>query len=207
MREKTYRLYPTWFLWTSPQWRGVLYAAEIKLRVLSDHEGAAELLAPAVAAGEPAAVTLRNEFSTAAEALTWDDSAAEKARFDAVTSAANAGFPPAQYLVGRTFDLGEPALGIEKNTVLAAAWLEKAAVQGHVASMHAHACCLLYGADGYEINEAKGLHYLMQAASQGHGPALHLMSRVFGDGLFGVIKDAAVAEYFLECSDDADFLY
>ena len=108
------------------------------------------------------------------------DPAAEQERFrtalEWLTEAAEAGLVHAQYKLGKIYRDGR---GVEKDALLAAAWLTRAAEQGSdAASSYALGALLLTGGEGLAKDILSALNWLRRSAEDGNQYAQYQLGRL-----------------------------
>ena len=89
----------------------------------------------------------------------------------AYRAAAEYGYAPAQYQLGRCYEFGD---GVELSPSRATVYYRLAAEQGHAASQFNLAVCLING-EGVPVNRAEALEWAKKAAEKGLVPAQKML--------------------------------
>lgn len=104
---------------------------------------------------------------------------------------AKKGYPVAQYYLGRLYANG---FGVERDSLIAASWYEKAALQGFPPAQFSLAEGYREGR-GVRRNPERALELLQAAARQGHADAMHHLCVMLGTG-DGVAEDVEQAYFW-----------
>src|SRR5262245_36587334 len=107
----------------------------------------------------------------------------------------------AQYDLGALYATGDWAG--PKSESQAVKWYTKAAQQGNPEAQYNLASMILLG-EGVPRNTTEGIEWLTRAAEQGNESARRLLAGIYKDGLLGVPKDSAKAQYWDESPAETD---
>ncbi|PFH12117.1 hypothetical protein BCF11_4592 [Collimonas sp. PA-H2] len=124
-------------------------------------KAAEKILRPLVAEKWPEALFLYASFSIAG---TETEEGFERRHLALVTEAAQLGHPPALYLLGVYYDVGDCVV---KDQSVASAWFKKAAEAGYARAMLSHGLDLFHGSNRIVKNREAGLDFIRQACEEG----------------------------------------
>ena len=85
--------------------------------------------------------------------------------------------------------------GITPDDNKAVYWLDKAARQGHIRAQFSLGLMLLAGR-GIPQDNRMGMAWIRRAAESGHPQAAQALAKAYSDGLYGLGKDAAQAQFW-----------
>mgnify|MGYP006093238833 CR=1 FL=1 len=123
-----------------------------------------------------------------------------KKAFEFYLSAANLGFPLAQYNLGSYYESGE---GVIQDLKKAFKWYLEAAEQGDAKAQHNVASCYEHG-EGVEKDLEKAFEFCTKAAEQGEAEAMVDLADMYLDGR-GVEQDSKRAmEWFCKAAEEGD---
>jgi len=147
------------------------------------------LLKPLIRQGNSEALFLAAGFSRPRE--TWEQH--ERRYIEYVQRAAAMEFPPALYVLGFYYDMGDAVPVIPHDKIQAAQIFKRGAELKHAHCQHIHAIDLLYGANGIEKNVSAGLPLLQESADAKFAGSLRLLADFYHKGEFGLPVDLARA--------------
>lgn len=148
-----------------------------------------KLLKPLVSRGNPEALFLAAGFSRPRE--TWEQH--ERRYIEYIQRAAEKGYPPALYVLGFYYDMGDAVPVIPHDQIIAAQIFKRGAELKHAHCQHLHAEAMLYGAHGIEVNVPAGLALLQESADAKFKGSLQLLAEFYEKGEFGLRIDPAKA--------------
>ncbi len=146
---------------------------------------ATSLLLPLIADGNPEALFLAANFSRPQET----SEQFERRHIEFIKQSAAAEYPPALYVLGVYYDMGDAAPVIPHDPVKAAQIFKRGAELKHALCQHYHAEALLYGAHGIEKDVAAGMVYLRESAEAKFEGSLKLLAEYYEKGEFGLPVD------------------
>jgi TPR repeat protein len=116
--------------------------------------------------------------------------------------AAKGGNLMAVNMVGRCFDQG---WGVARSAVLAELWFRKAAERGLDWGMYNLATLLALGEGGVPQDRMESLHWLRQAAEQGHAKSINLIGGFYEDGWVVQQDFGKAVEHYRRAAEFGDF--
>jgi TPR repeat protein len=152
-------------------------------------EEAYRLLMPLIAAGNAEAMYLGAGFSLANE----KSEEYERRHLELIVQSAGKDYPPALYVIGVYHDTGE-MVSVDK--AKAAQFFKRAAELKHAHSQCIHGIDLLYGTNGIEKDEQRGIQYILESAKAKFRGALETLARFYEKGEFGFPVDLQKANSF-----------
>ncbi len=162
-------------------------------------EEAHRLLIPLVATGNAEAMYLGAGFSLPNE--TSDEY--ERRHLELIVQSAGRDYPPALYVIGVYYDTGE-MVNVDKPK--AAQFFKRAAELRHAHSQCIHGIDLLYGTNGIEKDEKRGIEYILESAKAKFHGALETLARFYEKGEFGFPVDLQKANSLRAQSSGKDVI-
>lgn len=102
---------------------------------------------------------------------------------------AEAGDSEGQYQLGKHFDYG---WAVDRDSVEAAKWYKKAALQGHIEAQHALGLLNTHAGNYIFANPEDSVKWFRAAAEQGHASSQHFLADAYVEGN-GVVRNYAEA--------------
>ncbi len=119
------------------------------------------------------------------------EQAIEAHHLNYIKKSAEKDYPPALYLLGAYYDMGDY---VPADKIKAALLFKKAASLGHAHSQWIHGEDLLYGRNGIDKDEVLGVECIKKSANAKFEGALETVARFYEQGAFGFPKDTGKAE-------------
>ncbi|MDP2226881.1 MAG: hypothetical protein Q8J78_05345 [Moraxellaceae bacterium] len=165
----------------------------------SNCDKAWELLSPLVEKKDPVAIYYASSFGLSAETL--DEF--ERRRMEQLQQSAEHGYAPAIHELAIHYDSGEL---VPRDSNKAAKLFMQAAEKGHPHAQWIHGLDLLYGQNGMEKDEARGLKYIEKAAASKFEGALETMAEFYEVGKYGYPADSEKSNKLTQQIGDDDAL-
>ena len=144
-----------------------------------------EILKPLIRQENPEALFLAATFSRPRESFEK-----YKQRYiEYIQRAAAKEYPPALYVLGFYYDMGDATPVIPHDQRKAAQIFKRGAELKHAHCQHLHATALLYGAHGIEKDVDAGMAYLRESAESKFEGSLKLLAEFYEKGEFGLPVD------------------
>jgi TPR repeat protein len=140
-----------------------------------------KILKPLIRQENPEALFLAATFSRRRESFEKH----EQRCIEYIQRAAAKEYPPALYVLGFYYDMGDATPVIPHDQIKAAQIFKRGAELKHAHCQHLHAEALLYGAHGIEIDISAGLAYLRESAEAKFEGSLKLLAEFYDKGEFG----------------------
>ncbi|HYT58289.1 MAG TPA: hypothetical protein VEQ38_26600 [Verrucomicrobiae bacterium] len=144
-----------------------------------------KILKPLIRQENSEALFLAAGFSRPRE--TWEKH--ERRYIEYIQRAAEKEYPPALYVLGFYYDMGDAAPVIPHDQIKAAQIFKRAAELKHAHCQSLHATALLYGAHGIEKDVDAGMAYLRESAEAKFEGSLKLLAEYYEKGEFGLPVD------------------
>jgi TPR repeat protein len=148
-----------------------------------------KILKPLIRQENPEALFLAGRFSRPRE--TGDKH--ERRYIDYIQRAAAKEYPPALYVLGFYYDMGDAVPVIPHDQMKAAQIFKRGAELKHAHCQHLHATALLWGSHGIKIDIPAGLAYLQESADAKFKGSLQLLAEFYEKGEFGLPVDPVKA--------------
>jgi TPR repeat protein len=148
-----------------------------------------KILKPLIKQGDPEALFLAATFLRPRESFEKH----ERRYIEYIQRAAAREYPPALYVLGFYYDMGDGKPTIPHDPIKAAQIFKRGAELKHAHCQHLHAEALLYGAHGIEIDIPAGLAYLRESAEAKFEGSLKLLAEFYEKGEFGLPVDLVKA--------------
>ena len=123
--------------------------------------------------------------------------------FGSLLARAEAGDAEAQFKVGQCYRYGDERSGVKQDYARAAAWLRKAAEQGH-AQAQSEFGTMLDDGKGVEENEEEAVAWYRKSAEQGNPYGEINLACAYQSGKGGMDKDSAAAFEWMKKAADHD---
>ncbi|MBM4297750.1 MAG: sel1 repeat family protein [Deltaproteobacteria bacterium] len=160
------------------------------------------ILKPLIKKGNPEALYLAAGFSRPME--TFEEY--ERRYVDYIQRAAAKEYPPALYVLGFYYDMGDAAPVIPQDKIKAAQMFKRGAELKHAHCQHPHAEALLWGAPGINIDIPTGLAFLRDSADAKFKGSLQLLAEFYEKGDFGLPVDSAKAAELRTAAEKDDVI-
>ena len=144
-----------------------------------------KILKPLIKQENPEALFLAAGFSRARE----KPEQYEQRHLDFIQRAAAKEFPPALYVLGFYYDMGDAVPVIPHDQIKAAQIFKRGAELKHAHCQHLHAEALLYGAHDIDKDVDAGMAYLRESAEAKFKGSLELLAEFYEKGEFGLPVD------------------
>jgi len=144
-----------------------------------------KILKPLIRQENSEALFLAAGFSRPRE--TWEKH--ERRYIEYIQRAAEKEYPPALYVLGFYYDMGDAAPVIPHDQIKAAQIFKRGAELKHAHCQSLHATALLYGAHGIEKDVDAGMAYLRESAEAKFEGSLKLLAEYYEKGEFGLPVD------------------
>jgi TPR repeat protein len=144
-----------------------------------------KILKPLIRQENPEAIFLAAGFSRPRETREKH----ERRYIEYIQRAAEKEYPPALYVLGFYYDMGDATPVIPHDQIKAAQIFKRGAELKHAHCQHLHAEALLYGAHGIEKDVDAGLAYLRESAEAKFKGSLKLLAEYYEKGEFGLPVD------------------
>jgi TPR repeat protein len=141
-----------------------------------------ELLRPLIRQDNPEALFLAARFSRPRENF----EEYKQRHLDLIERAARKEYPPALYVLGFYYDMGDGVPKIPRDPIKAAQLFKRGAELKHAHCQHLHGEALLYGTHGIARDVTAGLAYLRESAEAKFEGSLKLLAEYYERGEFGL---------------------
>lgn len=161
-----------------------------------------KLLKPLIRQGNPESLFLAAGFSRPREPFEQH----ERRYIEYIQRAAAKEYPPALYVLGFYYDMGDAVPLIPQDKKKAAQIFKRGAELKHAHCQNIYAIDLLYGAHGIEQNTPAGLVWLQASADAKFAGSLTFLAEFYEKGEFGLPVDLARARELRAAAERDDVI-